>query len=301
MMALVWELPLPPTQKFVLMAIADEANDDGYCFPSQGRLAEKCSINERSVRRMIGVSVAEGYVVVKHRFNKRGGRTSNGYQLTLKTPRTNCPGGPGADAQGDRTPVSGGRGRVRPGPPDMDVRLPTTDPLLDPTPPPPPDRNASARTADRLVSELPGGCGELSFPEAVSTAQRRTLGGHLYQLKFDDAQAIVDELAGRMVREKVFNPIRYCVAMIEKLKRGDFVPELGIPIAERRAAERLRDGVLRAQWKRTDSTSDTPRPGIPVSARAVFDRLRGAPSFDTPDVASHRKALDTSTATDATD
>ena len=99
MMALVWELPLPPTQKFVLMAIADEANDDGYCFPSQGRLAEKCSINERSVRRLIGVLCAQGYVVVKHRFHNRA-RTSNGYQLTMDHPRTNCPGAPGAAVRG---------------------------------------------------------------------------------------------------------------------------------------------------------------------------------------------------------
>jgi hypothetical protein len=148
---------------------------------------------------------------------------------------------------------------------------------------------------------MPSGCGDLCFPEGVSSAQRRTLGGHLYRLKFDDAQAIVDELAGRMIREKVFNPIRYCIAMIEKLKRDDFVPELGIPIAERRAAERLRDEVLRAQWKRADSTSDRPRPGIPVSARAAFDRLRGTSMFDVREFASDRQRPDASTATDAAD
>lgn len=44
-----WELELPPTPKFVLMALADEADDRGYCFPSHRRIAQKCSINERSV------------------------------------------------------------------------------------------------------------------------------------------------------------------------------------------------------------------------------------------------------------
>lgn len=283
-MALVWELPLPPNQKFVLMAIADEANDDGYCFPSHRRLAEKCSINERSVRRMIGLSTADGYVVVKHRFNKRGGRTSNGYQLTLDTPRTNCPGGPGATARGDRTPVSGGSGHPCPGPPDMDVRVTTTDPLFDPPPPPKPDRDASARTADRLVSEMPGGCGDLCFPEGLSTAQRRALGGHVYGLKFDDAQAILDELAGRMVRERVFNPIRYCIAMVEKLKQRKFVPELGIPIAERRAADRLREQVLRGRWTASDTTSNASSRTIPPNARAAMDRLRGQPTFAQPEL-----------------
>ena len=91
-MTWAWELKLPPTPKFVLMALADEANDDGYCFPGQRRLALKCSIDARSVRRMIGVLAAEGYVVVKKRFKNRA-RTSNGYQLTIDHPRTNCPGG----------------------------------------------------------------------------------------------------------------------------------------------------------------------------------------------------------------
>jgi len=100
MMARVWELALPPTQKFVLMALADEANDEGYCFPSHRRLAHKCSINERSVRRMIDVSSADGYVVVKQRFNSRGARTSNGYQLTLGHPRKICSGGSRADGPG---------------------------------------------------------------------------------------------------------------------------------------------------------------------------------------------------------
>jgi hypothetical protein len=275
MMARVWELPLPPTQKFVLMAIADEANDEGYCFPSLGRLAFKCSINERSVRRMIGVSTAEGYVAVKQRFNKRGGRTSNGYQLTLDTPRTNCPGGPGATARGARTPVSGGSGHVCPGPPDMDVRVTTTNPSLDPTPPPLPHRDGDDRTVDRLVSDMPGGCGELCFPEGLSSAQRRTVGGHLYDLKFDDAQAILDELAGRMTRESVHNPIRYCVALIEKLKRGEFRLEVGLPIAERRAADRLREQVLRGQWTRPGAATNESSRMIPAKARAAIDRLRG--------------------------
>jgi hypothetical protein len=284
MMALVWELRLPPTQKFVLMAIADEANDEGYCFPSHRHLAQKCSINERSVRRMIGVSAADGYVVVKKRFTNRGARTSNGYQLTLDHPRTNCPGGPGATARGDRTQVSGGSGHVCPGAPDMDVRVTTTDPLFDPTPPPLPHPDGNATAIDRVVSEMPGGCGELCFPEGLSSAQRRALGGHLYPLKFDDAQAILDELAGRMAREKVHNPIRYCVVLVEKLKRGDFRPEMGLPITGRRAADRLREEVLRGRWTMPEPATNALSRAIPPIARAAMDRLRGQPVSALPDV-----------------
>lgn len=46
-MSAVWELDLPREQKFVLMAIADHANDDGYAWPSASRLAWKCGYKQR--------------------------------------------------------------------------------------------------------------------------------------------------------------------------------------------------------------------------------------------------------------
>jgi DNA-binding FadR family transcriptional regulator len=48
--------------KFVLVALADDADDRGFCFPSHRRIARKCSVTERSVRRMIGVLAARGYL-----------------------------------------------------------------------------------------------------------------------------------------------------------------------------------------------------------------------------------------------
>jgi DNA-binding transcriptional regulator YhcF (GntR family) len=52
-MTWAWSVHLSPTPKLVLMALADEADDDGYCFPSQRRLAAKCSITDRTVRRVL--------------------------------------------------------------------------------------------------------------------------------------------------------------------------------------------------------------------------------------------------------
>jgi hypothetical protein len=272
-MTKAWGLKLSPTPKLVLMAIADEANDDGYCYPSHRHLAEKCSIDARSVRRMIGVLSASGYVVVKRRYNNRA-RTSNGYQLMLDHPRTNCPGGTDSDARGDRAALSRGPGHARPGPPDMDVRVPTTDPLVNPKPPPQRTAEAKPDAAGPPIWDVLGG-GELCFPESLSSAQRRAIAGHLLGLKTEDAQQVLDELAGQMERGKVHKPVGYCVALVEKLKRGQFAPEAGLPIAERRAAERLQEQVLRAQWTTAQATTTASRKAIPPNALAALDRLRG--------------------------
>jgi len=140
-----------------------------------------------------------------------------------------------------------------------------------------------------MVWELRGsGGGELCFPEDLSSAQRRALAGHLYNLDFDDAQQILDELAGKMVHAKVHNPIRYCVALVEKFKQGQFRPELGLPIADRRAAERVREHVLRSRWTAPEATPDGSNKAIPPTARAAMDQLRGRPVSEPPDLRSDR-------------
>ena len=48
-----WSLALPPTPKIVLLALADEANDNGYTFPSVAYLARKCSLGDRTVQRVL--------------------------------------------------------------------------------------------------------------------------------------------------------------------------------------------------------------------------------------------------------
>ncbi len=61
-MTLVWSLDLPDSQKIVLLALADSANDEGHCWPSMASLAKKCSKGERTVQGVIRELVEAGHL-----------------------------------------------------------------------------------------------------------------------------------------------------------------------------------------------------------------------------------------------
>jgi DNA-binding transcriptional ArsR family regulator len=52
-MTLAWKSDLPAGRKMVLLALCDNANDQGECFPSVPMLAKKCSMGERTVQQHI--------------------------------------------------------------------------------------------------------------------------------------------------------------------------------------------------------------------------------------------------------
>jgi hypothetical protein len=56
-----------PADKLVLLALADNASDEGVAYPSERTLAIKSSQSERSVRRVIGRLIGEGHVSIETR------------------------------------------------------------------------------------------------------------------------------------------------------------------------------------------------------------------------------------------
>jgi hypothetical protein len=52
-MTQVWALDLPDSEKIVLLALADCADDTGYCWPGVALLSRKCSKSERTVQNAL--------------------------------------------------------------------------------------------------------------------------------------------------------------------------------------------------------------------------------------------------------
>lgn len=61
----VWAIDLPDSQKIVLLALADSANDEGHCWPSMATLVKKCSKGERTIQGVIKQLVDAGHLTRK--------------------------------------------------------------------------------------------------------------------------------------------------------------------------------------------------------------------------------------------
>lgn len=71
-----------PARKLVLLKLADNANDNGVCFPSYQYIADKCEMSKRSAISHIDDLIKMGFVSKKARKNKDGSST-NIYLLHL--------------------------------------------------------------------------------------------------------------------------------------------------------------------------------------------------------------------------
>ncbi len=62
-MAWAWKQPLPPTEKFILLALSDHANDEDYtCWPSLKHLTRKTGFSRPTVWKTIDRLIALGIV-----------------------------------------------------------------------------------------------------------------------------------------------------------------------------------------------------------------------------------------------
>jgi hypothetical protein len=78
LMSACWPLQgMSPAQKAVLISLADQANDDGYCWPSVGTIAKRTCLSERAVQGAIKWLVSAGLLSADER---KG--TSSVYQIT---------------------------------------------------------------------------------------------------------------------------------------------------------------------------------------------------------------------------
>lgn len=84
LMTSVWSRSdLSSTQKLVLLAFADWANDDGYCWPSINQIAIKSSMTDRSVQRILRQ-------LEDMQFIKREEVVGKGNRYWVMMPETEC-------------------------------------------------------------------------------------------------------------------------------------------------------------------------------------------------------------------
>lgn len=76
-MTAAWEVSLPHADKLLLIALADNANDEGHCCPSVATLGCKCGMDDPTVQRVVARLVGGGHVTVM----PQAGR-SNDYLVT---------------------------------------------------------------------------------------------------------------------------------------------------------------------------------------------------------------------------
>lgn len=92
--ALTWAFSakLPTTQKFVLVVLADMADERNSCFPSQRHIAAKVGASERTVRGALH-ALEDGGWVRRERRDTRGIRATDRYFLPVDNsspPTPNC-------------------------------------------------------------------------------------------------------------------------------------------------------------------------------------------------------------------
>jgi hypothetical protein len=75
-MKVIWKMTLSPTQKLVLLALADYGSS---IYPSIPTICEKTSLGRTAVVRALGVLKSEGLLARTH----RGKRQSNLYQIDV--------------------------------------------------------------------------------------------------------------------------------------------------------------------------------------------------------------------------
>lgn len=77
------------TMKLVLLCLADMANDDGVCWPSNKTIAERANLTPDYVRSLIGTLKANDWLAITERFSETGKQTSN--WITLNTAKIYTP------------------------------------------------------------------------------------------------------------------------------------------------------------------------------------------------------------------
>lgn len=202
------EQPLRPIDKLVLTVLADLANDNGICWPRLSFVAPLASVSVRTLQRALVLLEGQGLIQRQPRYRADGSQSSSQYIIFPKPT--------GGDYLSPHTALS-----VSPPLPTMpagrgadDTPIPTKEPK---------EINRHNHMPARLV-----------YPKSFDANRVMAADRLLSKLSPTDAQALIDELVGRMNQGCVKSPLSYLRALTKRHADGQFVPELADQVSRRR-------------------------------------------------------------------
>lgn len=238
-----WQLRLKPTIKFVLMALADAADDEGHCWPSVPTLAHKTCMDERSVQRILKALKDGNFIEVQARFRNDGSPTSNKYRLSMTTSGDKLSPPPrrvNREVVTATTPLDGNS-----------VTLTTTEPLIN-------QKQPLQPSSETL--KTPSGSTDYIFPKQLTSQEREIAKSQLDVIDSALAQAVLDELAARLNANKITGaPLSYLRSLITRAKAGQFLPEAGVRVASAREQAKLEQIKKSAEVIKPSNPSKIPK------------------------------------------
>ena len=120
----------------------------------------------------------------------------------------------------------------------------------------------------------------LVYPRRLSDNQRGIANRYLGMLEPEQRQQILDELEGRFQAEQkgmkpVYDEIRFLIRLCERMKSGEFVPNLGIKVRDaRRVREADRQQALHSDISTAPKETEEQRQKRMVMAKAHLDEIQ---------------------------
>lgn len=112
----VWEAPMAPTKKLIMLSLADQANDEGVTWPSVRSLARRTGLSPRAIQKNLAELEADKIIVRERRQAATGRQTSNFFTISISALPTlhdvhpcTSDGGRVHLGRGEGAPATGGR------------------------------------------------------------------------------------------------------------------------------------------------------------------------------------------------
>ena len=226
---------LGPVPKFVLVVLADAADDKGVCWPRISTVANKVGVSRRTVQRAIQYLVQRGLVTVVPRNRDDGSSSSNLYRLMV-----------GGDVN-----LTSPRDKLTP-PPDRGVTPPCHrchgEGVTGDTPlttrrtvrePPPLPQEAKPKVESGIPNRGGGDLPDLHLPKDLLPTERKWAREMIEELSPPLDQLVLDEWAGIIAADDIrASPLGCLRALIKRALEGKFTPERGLRIAQARRTRR---------------------------------------------------------------